>query len=85
MLLVNMAPIDVIYNQGCLLNLFAYLDASWPPRSLDPLAVQSAITLPEIVKESLTAQNLQPATQQRGPEAKLQVSPDSAMLILETT
>ena len=78
MLLVNMAPIDVIYKQGCLLNLFAYLDAAWPPRFLDPLAVQSAITLPEIVTESLTAQNLQPVTQQRGPEAKLQVSRPAA-------
>ncbi|KAK9852808.1 hypothetical protein WJX84_011225 [Apatococcus fuscideae] len=82
MLLVNMAPIDVIYNQGCLLNLFAYLDAAWPPRSLDPLAVQSAITLPEIVKESLTAQNLQPVTQQRGPEAKLQVEIGDVRLLL---
>ncbi len=68
-----MAPIDVIYNQGCLLSLLAYLDAAWPPRFLDPLAVQSAISLPEIVKESLAAQNFQPVTQQRGSEAKLQV------------
>ena len=53
---LNVAPIDVIYSQLCLLSLLDFLNAAWPAAGLDPLKVRASVSLREIVQEKLLGQ-----------------------------
>ena len=51
--ILNMAEMDMVYSQHALLRLVAFLDKAYPPPSLDPLMIRTAVTLNEIVRERL--------------------------------